>query len=77
MNAFVLRTGQRRMMGWGIALVLGGSMTMLAGSLTLSGIALLFWLPYCFAVFGQSLIYPSACPWPMKAHRWPALMPWH
>ncbi|MBC3386917.1 MFS transporter [Pseudomonas sp. SWRI179] len=57
-NAFVLRTGQRRMMGWGIALVLGGSMTMLAGSLTLSGIALLFWLPYCFAVFGQSLIYP-------------------
>lgn len=57
-NAFVLRTGQRRMMGWGIALVLGGSMTMLAGSLTLSSIALLFWLPYCFAVFGQSLIYP-------------------
>ncbi len=31
---------------------------MLAGSLTLSSIALLFWLPYCFAVFGQSLIYP-------------------
>ncbi|WP_413794417.1 MULTISPECIES: Bcr/CflA family efflux MFS transporter [unclassified Pseudomonas] len=57
-NAFVLRTGQRRMMGWGIALVLGGSMTMLASSLTLSSIALLFWLPYCFAVFGQSLIYP-------------------
>ncbi|SCY98052.1 MULTISPECIES: MFS transporter [unclassified Pseudomonas] len=57
-NAFVLRTGQRRMMGWGIVLVLGGSMTMLAGSLTLSSIALLFWLPYCFAVFGQSLIYP-------------------
>ena len=57
-NAFVLRTGQRRMMGWGIALVLGGSMTMLVGSLTLSSIALLFWLPYCFAVFGQSLIYP-------------------
>lgn len=57
-NAFVLRTGQRRMMGWGIALVLGGSMSMLAGSLTLSSIALLFWLPYCFAVFGQSLIYP-------------------
>ncbi|SDB51662.1 drug resistance transporter, Bcr/CflA subfamily [Pseudomonas sp. NFACC23-1] len=57
-NAFVLRTGQRRMMGWGIALVLGGSMSMLAGSLTLSSVALLFWLPYCFAVFGQSLIYP-------------------
>ncbi|WP_339475748.1 MULTISPECIES: MFS transporter [unclassified Pseudomonas] len=57
-NAFVLRTGQRRMMGWGIALVLGGSTTMLAGSLTLSSIALLFWLPYCFAVFGQSLNYP-------------------
>ncbi|MGD8219656.1 MFS transporter [Pseudomonas thivervalensis] len=57
-NAFVLRTGQRRMMNWGIALVLGGSVTMLLGSLTLSSIALLFWLPYCFAVFGQSLIYP-------------------
>lgn len=57
-NAFVLRTGQRRMMSWGIALVLGGSATMLAGSLTLSSIALLFWLPYCFAVFGQSLNYP-------------------
>ena len=57
-NAFVLRTGQRRMMGWGIALVLGGCMTMLAGSLGLGSIALLFWLPYCFAVFGQSLIYP-------------------
>ncbi|WP_210643255.1 MFS transporter [Pseudomonas sp. Tri1] len=57
-NAFVLRTGQRRMMRWGIALVLGGSATMLAGSLTLGSVALLFWLPYCFAVFGQSLNYP-------------------
>lgn len=57
-NAFVLRTGQRWLMGWGIALVLGGCATMLAGSLTLSNIALLFWLPYCVAVFGQSLNYP-------------------
>lgn len=57
-NAYVLRTGQRRMMGWGIALVLGGSATMLAGSVALDSIALLFWLPYCFAVFGQSLNYP-------------------
>ncbi|WP_457969733.1 MFS transporter [Pseudomonas sp. R4-84] len=57
-NAFVLRTGQRRLMGWGIALVLGGSATMLAGSVSLSSVALLFWLPYCFAVFGQSLNYP-------------------
>ncbi|UVM71212.1 MFS transporter [Pseudomonas alvandae] len=57
-NAFVLRTGQRRLMGWGIALVLGGSVTMLAGSIALGSVALLFWLPYCFAVFGQSLNYP-------------------
>lgn len=57
-NAFVLRTGQRRMMAWGTALVLGGSATMLAGSAALGSIALLFWLPYCFAVFGQSLNYP-------------------
>jgi len=57
-NAFVLRTGQRRLMDWGLALVLGGSATMLVGSLTLSSIALLFWLPYCLAVFGQSLNYP-------------------
>ncbi|WP_260963180.1 MFS transporter [Pseudomonas citri] len=57
-NAFVLRTGQRQMMAWGIALVLGGCMTMLVGSLALGSIALIFWLPYCFAVFGQSLIYP-------------------
>ncbi len=57
-NAFVLRAGQRRLMSWGIALVLGGSATMLAGSLGVSSFALLFWLPYCFAVFGQSLNYP-------------------
>lgn len=57
-NAFVLRTGQRRLMGWGIALVVGGSATMLAGSVSLSSVALVFWLPYCFAVFGQSLNYP-------------------
>lgn len=57
-NACVLRTGRQRLMGWGIALVLGGSATMLAGGLALSSVALLFWLPYCFAVFGQSLNYP-------------------
>ena len=57
-NACVLCIGQRRLMGWGIALVVGGSATMLAGSLTLSSVALLFWLPYCVAVFGQSLNYP-------------------
>ncbi|WP_445577560.1 Drug resistance transporter, Bcr/CflA subfamily [Pseudomonas sp. E141] len=57
-NAFVLRTGQRRLMSWGIALVLGGSATMLLGSVALSSVALLFWLPYCLAVFGQSLNYP-------------------
>jgi len=57
-NAWVVRTGQRRMMGWGVMLVLAASATMLGGSLVLGGIALFFWLPYCFAVFGQSLNYP-------------------
>ncbi len=57
-NKFVLRTGQRRLMSWGVALVLAGSATMLFGSLFGATLAVLFWLPYCFAVFGQSLIYP-------------------
>jgi MFS family permease len=57
-NAFVLRTGQRRLMTAGVGLVLGGSAVMLLGSLAGTSIALLFWLPYCFAVFGQSLNYP-------------------
>lgn len=56
-NKFVLRTGQRRLLSWGVALVVAGSTTMLFGSL-LGNVAVLFWLPYCFAVFGQSLIYP-------------------
>lgn len=56
-NKFVLRTGQRRLLSWGVALVVAGSTTMLFGSL-LGSNAVLFWLPYCFAVFGQSLIYP-------------------
>ncbi|MHC8390722.1 multidrug effflux MFS transporter [Pseudomonas sp. MDT2-39-1] len=57
-NAFVLRTGQRRLMTAGVGLVLAGSAVMLLGSLAGTSIALLFWLPYCFAVFGQSLNYP-------------------
>jgi MFS family permease len=57
-NAFVLRTGQRWLMTAGVGLVLGGSAVMLLGSIAGTSVALLFWLPYCFAVFGQSLNYP-------------------
>lgn len=57
-NAFVLRTGQRWLMTAGVGLVLGGSAVMLLGSIAGTSVALLLWLPYCFAVFGQSLNYP-------------------
>ncbi|HWT68268.1 MAG TPA: multidrug effflux MFS transporter [Pseudomonas sp.] len=57
-NRFVLRTGQRWLMKVGVGLVLAGSAVMLLGSLAGSAFALLFWLPYCVAVFGQSLNYP-------------------
>ncbi|MHC8304699.1 MFS transporter [Pseudomonas sp. PB3P13] len=57
-NALVVRTGQRRMMVVGVGLVLAGSALMLLGSMAATSIALLFWLPYCIAVFGQSLNYP-------------------
>lgn len=57
-NRFVLRTGQRWLMTMGVGLVMVGSAVMLLGSLTASSIALLLWLPYCVAVFGQSLSYP-------------------
>ncbi|MHC8298353.1 multidrug effflux MFS transporter [Pseudomonas sp. ZS1P83] len=57
-NGFVLRTGQRGLMTAGVGLVLAGSAVMLLGSVAGSSVALLFWLPYCFAVFGQSLTYP-------------------
>jgi Bcr/CflA subfamily drug resistance transporter len=57
-NAFVLRTGRQGLMKAGVGLVLAGSAVMLLGSLAGASIALLFWLPYCFAVFGQSLNYP-------------------
>jgi predicted MFS family arabinose efflux permease len=57
-NGFVLRTGQRGLMTAGVGLVLAGSAVMLLGSLAGTSVALLFWLPYCVAVFGQSLTYP-------------------
>ncbi len=57
-NRFVLRTGQRQLMAAGVGLMLVGSAVMLLGSIAGTSIALLFWLPYCFAVFGQSLNYP-------------------
>jgi predicted MFS family arabinose efflux permease len=57
-NRFVLRIGQQRLMAVGVGLVMAGSGVMLLGSLTASSIALLLWLPYCVAVFGQSLNYP-------------------
>ncbi|WP_347904550.1 MFS transporter [Pseudomonas purpurea] len=57
-NRFVLRTGQHWLMTLGVALVLAGSAVMLLGSVAGTSVALLFWLPYCFAVLGQSLNYP-------------------
>ncbi|RON37537.1 multidrug effflux MFS transporter [Pseudomonas brassicacearum] len=57
-NGFVLRTGQRGLITAGVGLVLAGSAVMLLGSLAGTSVALLFWLPYCIAVFGQSLTYP-------------------
>jgi MFS family permease len=57
-NALVVHTGQRRLMTMGVGLVLAGSAVMLLGSVTDTSIALLLWLPYCVAVFGQSLNYP-------------------
>ncbi|MFJ7793224.1 multidrug effflux MFS transporter [Pseudomonas sp. NPDC096950] len=57
-NRFVLRTGQHWLMTLGVGLVLAGSGVMLLGSLAGTSVALLFWLPYCFAVLGQSLNYP-------------------
>jgi MFS family permease len=57
-NRLVLRIGQRRLMTAGVGLVLAGSTVMLLGSIASTPIALLFWLPYCAAVFGQSLNYP-------------------
>lgn len=57
-NGFVLRTGQRGLMTAGVGLVLAGSAVMLLGSVAGTSVALLFWLPYCVAVFGQSLTYP-------------------
>lgn len=57
-NRFVLRIGQHRLMTLGVALVMAGTGVMLAGSLLASSMAWLLWLPYCVAVFGQSLNYP-------------------
>jgi predicted MFS family arabinose efflux permease len=57
-NGFVLRTGQRGLITAGVGLVLAGSAVMLLGSMAGTSVALLFWLPYCVAVFGQSLTYP-------------------
>ncbi|WP_395608743.1 MFS transporter [Pseudomonas sp. B22129] len=57
-NRFVARMGRLTMMSWGVALVLLGTATMLLGSVFASGLALLLWLPYCLAVFGQSMSYP-------------------
>lgn len=57
-NRLVVRSGRLWLMTLGVGLVLAGSTTMLLGSLTGHSLALLFWLPYCVAVFGQSLNYP-------------------
>ena len=57
-NRYVARTGRLTMMSWGVALVLAGTAAMLLGSVFADRLALLLWLPYCLAVFGQSMSYP-------------------
>ncbi|MNF62675.1 Inner membrane transport protein YdhC [compost metagenome] len=57
-NGLVLRTGRLWLMTVGVGLVLAGTAVMLLGSVAATSIALLFWLPYCLAVLGQSLNYP-------------------
>lgn len=57
-NRFVARVGRLRMMGWGVSLVLTGTVAMLLGSIFAGGLAILLWLPYCLAVLGQSMSYP-------------------
>ena len=57
-NGLVLRKGRLWLMTVGVGLVLTGTAVMLLGSVAATSVALLFWLPYCFAVLGQSLNYP-------------------
>ena len=57
-NHYVLRAGQCLLMTVGVGLVFTGSLAMLLGSIAAPSIALLFWLPYCVAVFGQAINYP-------------------
>lgn len=57
-NRWVLRAGRHRLMTAGVGLMLAGSAVMLLGSIAGTSIAMLLWLPYCVAVFGQSLNYP-------------------
>ncbi|TWC75110.1 putative MFS family arabinose efflux permease [Pseudomonas sp. SJZ103] len=57
-NRFVARMGRLTMMSWGVGLALTGAALMLLGSVFASEIALLLWLPYCLAIFGQSMSYP-------------------
>ncbi|MFA7945244.1 MFS transporter [Pseudomonas brenneri] len=57
-NHWVARSGRLSMMTWGVTLVVGGSSVMLLAGWFASDWALLLWLPYCVAVFGQSMSYP-------------------
>ena len=57
-NRWVARSGRLPMMTWGVTLVMGGSSVMLLAGWFASDWAWLLWLPYCVAVFGQSMSYP-------------------
>jgi len=57
-NRCVVRTGQKRMMALGTGLLMAGCAVMLFSSANADSGAWLLWLPYCVAVFGQSLNYP-------------------
>lgn len=57
-NRFVARNGRLAMMSWGVTLLMVGTAVMLLGSVFDGELAVLLWLPYCLAVFGQSMSYP-------------------
>ncbi|NRD74938.1 MFS transporter [Shewanella sp. VB17] len=57
-NRNVVRTGNNVMLLAGICIIVGGSTLMLVGGVLHNEV--LLWLPYCFAVFGQAMSYPTS-----------------
>lgn len=59
-NHLVAHVGRLTMMSAGSALVLLGTAIMLLGSVFASALAVLLWMPYCLALVGQSMSYPTS-----------------